>query len=286
MPRNSAGVYSLPEAPFVSNTPISSSATNSNNSDIADAMTDSLSRNGQGGMNALLGLALSGFSYTSDPDTGMSRSAANTQVITVGGSNWTFTTTDVTSPTGTSLQSLVGEIRMWAFLTAPTGWIFMRGQACTTAYPLWRAALIADGNRYGTSGGDPLFPDMRCVVPAGYDPPPSRGLLTGADVIGAELGVQSRTLLTGNLPAYTPSGDVPAVALASGVTSQFGTTVIAPPGGGTPVTVMVPNASGGSTLSVTGTVDPVFNGTAQGGAATAFGIVQSTLILNFIGRAA
>ena len=41
MPFNSAGVYSLPEAAFVTNTTISSSAVNSNFSDIASALTTS-----------------------------------------------------------------------------------------------------------------------------------------------------------------------------------------------------------------------------------------------------
>lgn len=282
MPRNSAGTFSLAEAAFVSNTPISSSAVNSDLSDIADGLTDSLSRNGQGGMNAALGLALGGTFYTSDPDTGISRSAANTQVITCGGENWTFSSTDLTDPSGTSLQSLIGEIRMWALVAAPTGWIFMRGQACTTTYPLWRAALIADGSRYGTSGGNPLFPDMRCVVPAGYDPPPSRGLLTGADVIGTFLGVQNRTLLTANLPPYTPAGTYSA-SLVGGVTAQFGSQLNGF-GINTPTTILTTGT--GNTLSVTGTVSGSITGTAQGGTSASFGIVQPTLILNFIGRAA
>ncbi len=122
MPRNSAGTFSLAESAFVSNTPISSSAMNSDLSDIADGLTDSLSRNGQGGMNAALGLALGGTFYTSDPDTGISRSAANTQVIRCGGADWTFTATDATAPDGSSLLPLIGEVRMWALPTAPTGW--------------------------------------------------------------------------------------------------------------------------------------------------------------------
>lgn len=283
MPRNSSGTYTLPEDPFVANTPISSAAVNSDLDDLGDAITESLSRSGEGAMLTTLGLAVSGFSYSADPDTGMSRSAANTQVVTVGGEDWTFTEDDLTAPDGTSLLPLIGEIKMWALPTAPTGWQLLIGQACTTSYPLWRAALIAAGNPYGTSGGDPLFPDMRCVVPAGKDT--SRGLLTGSTVLGALLGEQSRTLLTANLPPYTPSGDIPAEALSSGVTSQFGTTVQGF-GAANPATVMVVNGGGGNTLSVTGTVDPAFTGIAQGGTSTAFSIVQPTIVINFIGRAA
>ncbi len=281
MPRNSAGVYSLPESPFVANTPISSSATNSNNSDLASAMTDSLSRDGQGGMNAQLHLALSGFNYSSDPDTGMSRSAANTQVVTCGGEDWTFTATDLTAPDGSSLAPLIGEIRMWALSTAPSGWLLMQGQACTTSYPLWRAALIADGNPYGTSGGDPLFPDLRCTVPAGKDT--SRGLLTGATVLGALLGAQMVTLGTTNLPPYTPSGPVSAPTIT--INGQNAGTLTF---GGAPQTLAPPPGVGGVTVvPLTATASaPNFTGNAQGGASTPFSVVQPTIVINFIGRAA
>ena len=47
MARNGSGTFSLPQAPFVTNTTISSTATNSNNSDIAAALTQSISKDGQ-----------------------------------------------------------------------------------------------------------------------------------------------------------------------------------------------------------------------------------------------
>lgn len=278
MPRNSAGVCSLAESPFVAQTPISSTAMNSDLSDIADMLTGSLSRTGQGGMSALLGLSLSGFNYSADPDTGVSRSAANTQVVTCGGEDWTFTSTDLTTPSGTSLLPLIGEIRMWALSTAPTGWILLQGQVCTTSYPLWRAALIGDGNPYGTSGGDPLFPDMRCVVPAGKDT--SRGLLAGSTVLGALLGEQSKILLTGNLPPYRPTGTVskPTITVTGGNGATSGlVSAAAPPATGAAVGAVI-----GASLDTT----PVFTGDDQGGLGTPFGVVQPTVIINFIGRAA
>lgn len=283
MPRNTNGVCTVEEAPFQSGTSISSTQTNSNNADFASMLTDSLSRSGDGGMTDQLSLDATGFNYAVDPNTGMSRSAADTQVITCGGANWTFTATDFTAPGGVSLLPLIGEIKMWALPTAPTGWLLLIGQACTTSFPLWRAALIAASNPYGTSGGDPLFPDMRCVVPAGKDT--SRGLLTGSTVLGALLGEQSRTLGTSNLPAYTPSGDIPAASITGGITGQFEVSLQGF-GASSPKNVMVQNAAGGSSLPIAGTVDPVFNGTAQGGTSTAFGIVQPTIVINFIGRAA
>ena len=85
MPRNGSGSASLAEPAFVPNTPISSSAVNSDLSDIADMLTGSLARDGQGGMTSVLPLANTGFSYLTDPNTGMRRTAADTQAISAGG---------------------------------------------------------------------------------------------------------------------------------------------------------------------------------------------------------
>lgn len=281
MSRNSAGTYSLPEAPFIANTTILAGVTNSNNSDIADALTDSLSRTGLGGMSTALSLATGGFFYASDPDTGMSRASANTQVITVGGEDYTFTADDLTNPDGISLLPLIGEIRMWARTTAPTGWILMRGQAATTSYPLWRAALIADGSPYGTSGSDPLFPNMQCVVPAGLDAT-SRGLLTGSTVLGALLGVQTKTLLTANLPPYTPAGSVTVGAHSHQV--KYSLTNVA--AGVNPVVATINTGQPVTGNSESATPSGSFTGTAQGGTSDPVSIVQPTIIINFIGRAA
>ena len=50
MPRNSSGVYTLPQSPFVAGTAILSSAVNSNFSDIASALTGSLATDGSATM--------------------------------------------------------------------------------------------------------------------------------------------------------------------------------------------------------------------------------------------
>lgn len=57
MPRNSSGVYTLPQAAFVAGTVISSTAMNSNLSDIASALTQSIATNGSSVMTAPLVLA-------------------------------------------------------------------------------------------------------------------------------------------------------------------------------------------------------------------------------------
>jgi hypothetical protein len=85
MPRNGSGSASLAEPAFIPNTAISSAAVNSDLSDIADMLTGSLARDGQGGMTAVLPLANTGFTYLTDPNTGMRRTAADTQAISAGG---------------------------------------------------------------------------------------------------------------------------------------------------------------------------------------------------------
>lgn len=85
MSRDSNGTYTLPESPFAPNTVISSSVMNDNNDDIADALTDSLSRTGDGGMQAALSLDTDGIVYTSDPNTGLHSTNTDTQALFGGG---------------------------------------------------------------------------------------------------------------------------------------------------------------------------------------------------------
>jgi microcystin-dependent protein len=268
---------------------------NSDFSDIASAITDSLSRTGQGGMTAQLGLALSGFNYTSDPDTGMSRTGANQQAVTVGGSNWTFTTTDLTAPDGTSLLTafapIPGEVRAFMGATAPAGWLFMRGQACTTSYPRQRALLVADGNKFGTSGGDPLFPNMQCVLPVGLDAT-SRGLLTGSTVLGALLGAQSQTIAQANLPnvSLTTSiasgqGSHPHSVINASTGEKVGYITADGGGSGPPVGLGL-NTGNDLPLTAANATLPAMTGTTPlGGSGTALSVVQPSLVLNFIGPA-
>lgn len=281
MPRNGSGTYTLPEPPFVPNTPIASGPMNSDLSDIGVALTASLPRDGQGAMTAVLPLANDGFAYAADPDTGMSRSAANTQKITCGGSDWTFTSTSLTAPDGTGIGPLIGEVRMWMLPTAPAGWVLVQGQVCSSSYPLQRAALIAVGSPYGTSGSDPLFPDMRCRIPAGRDT--ILGILTGATVLGAQLGTQDVTLSTTQMPAHThplaiDSGGVDHTNPVFEPTGNVGTAAGAQPAAGPRAASNTGNAS--SYLH-----NHTGSATATGGSQSHMN-VQPTIVLNFITRAA
>lgn len=82
MPRNSSGTYTLPAGnPVVTNTVISSIWANTTLSDLATAMTDSLSRTGEGGMLAPLELdagtiGAPGLSWTTETTSGLYRAGA------------------------------------------------------------------------------------------------------------------------------------------------------------------------------------------------------------------
>jgi hypothetical protein len=93
MPRNSSGVYSLPAGnPVVTNTTISSVWANTTLDDIATAMTDSLSRSGDGGMLAQF-LAVAGtvgapgISFSLDPTAGIYRNASGDLRMAIAGAD-------------------------------------------------------------------------------------------------------------------------------------------------------------------------------------------------------
>lgn len=91
MARNPSGTYTLPAGnPVVDGTTITTTWANQTLSDIATALTESLSRSGQGGMLAPLKIVdgsegAPGLIFGLDPDTGMYRIAANELGIAVAG---------------------------------------------------------------------------------------------------------------------------------------------------------------------------------------------------------
>jgi len=163
--------------------------------------------------------------------------------------------------------------------TAPnSSFVFPYGQAINrTTY----ATLFAlTGTAFGVGDGSTTFnlPDLRGRVPAGKDDmggsAANRITNAGSGIVGTTLGASSTaetvTLVTANLPAYTPAGTI----------NLSGNTSIATTNG-------IPNVPGGATFAaVTGTtaVAATFSGTAQGGTSTAFSKVQPTIICNYIIR--
>lgn len=91
MPRDSNGVYTLPAGnPVVSGEDITSAWANSTLTDMANALTGSLSRTGQGGMQATLlfgdgTVSAPGIAWTQEPGTGFYRAGTNDMRVAVTG---------------------------------------------------------------------------------------------------------------------------------------------------------------------------------------------------------
>jgi microcystin-dependent protein len=99
--------------------------------------------------------------------------------------------------------------------------------------------------------------------------------------IGAIGGNQSRTLLTTNLPPYTPIGSITNGAISVSLNTGGLQVVLFPGSSG------AAGAGSGNTIPVNLTASAsqgtsTFTGAAQGGSSTAFSIVQPSITLNYI----
>lgn len=290
MPRNGSGSYSLPQAAFVAGTTISSASMNSDLSDIATALTGSLPRDGQAGMTGQLkipdGSSIApALTFSNETNTGFIRPNANQIGVVINGIQ-----VELFSAAGITGGVPAGVVTDFAGAAAqvPAGWLLCFGQAISRAA---NAALFAAiGIVWGSGDGSTTFnlPDYRdyALVGKGDMGGSDAGRLTTAFygtspvVLGNAGGVQSRALITGNLPAYTPTGTVPITdpghthSLANACLNTAGQT-----GGGSFAGGLQTTA--GTNSSTTG-ITASFTGTAQGGSATAFGLVQPSIIVNKI----
>ena len=299
MSRNGSGVYTKINT-FVSGNPITAAGHNQNWDDVATEITNSVAADGQttmtGPLKAASGTANApGITFASDPDSGLYRIGSNNVGVAVNGAKVIDVATTGATVTGDMNATTVkqnsfallpvGITFPYAGTSAPSGYLFCSGQAVSrTTY----AALFAvTSTTYGVGDGSTTFnlPDLRGRVVAGKDDMVggSANRLTNADdglngdTLGATGGGETQTLVTGNLPAYTPAGSVTSTIIDGGAVF-YGFNV---PGtntgfGGT--------STGGDRRAATDelTVTSTFTGNAQGGTSTAFGVVQPTLILNYI----
>lgn len=178
----------------------------------------------------------------------------------------------------------IGGFLDYAGTTAPnSAFVLPYGQAISRSTYSTLFSLVS--TTFGTGDGSTTFnvPDLRGRVVAGKDDMggSSANRLTNADdglngdTLGATGGGETQTLVTGNLPAYTPSGTVTTTASVSGYPVISNTT--GPLGyGGT--------ANGGNLGASLQTYSSTFTGSAQGGTSTAFGVIQPTIILSKIMR--
>lgn len=301
MARNGSGTYTKVNT-FTAGNTITAAGHNQNWDDLASEMTNSVAADGQtsmtGPLKAASGtVAAPSLTFASDPDSGVYRIGANNIGVAVNGAKVLDVATTGLTVTGTVEGTAVkqngfsllpaGIIFPYGGTNAPSGYLLCYGQEVSrTTY----AALYANiGDNFGSGDGSTTFnvPDLRGRVLAGQDDMggTSANRLTNADdglngdTLGATGGGETQVLVTGNLPAYTPSGtlsgitstqtNIPSGQSASSSSSAGGARNQADWGGGS-----------GTLGQITSTGS--FNGVAQGGTSTAFGIVQPTIIVNYI----
>lgn len=301
MPRNGQGTYSLPQPPFVAGTVISSSAVNSDLSDIASALTGSLPRDGQAGMIGVLKLpdgstTVPSLAFNNDATSGFSRSVVNnvTQLgVSIAGANiGYFTSTGWEGPVTGALSGNgsvpVGTVVDFAGSTAPSFWYLCFGQAVSRT--TFSALFAIIGTTFGSGDGTTTFnlPDFRGSLTFGSDNMggSAAGRLTstyfGSDptVIGDRGGVEDYQLVRANLPNVAPSfsGAQQSWPVTSSTGSNFWTASAAfvfSTGTG-------PQSIGQATASVTvtpsGTVQSINGGVTQ----TNFALIPPAMIINKI----
>lgn len=190
MPRGIDGSYSLPNGSLVTvGETITPSQHNPPLQDIAQAMTDSLSRDGRGGMRA----AFNGGGFRA---TNLAAGVQPSDAVIMS---------QLTAGSGVPAGTIVD----FAGLAAPTGWLICAGQ------PLSRSdfadLFAAIGTVYGAPSGATFnLPDCRGRVSAGRDVDSSgfAGRLTtpNSQTLGAAGGAQSVTLTVGQMPSHTHTG--------------------------------------------------------------------------------
>jgi microcystin-dependent protein len=179
----------------------------------------------------------------------------------------------------------IGAMIDFAGTTTPnSNFVFPYGQAISrTTYSALFALL---GTTFGTGDGSTTFnvPDLRGRVIAGKDDMggSAASRLTGTSItvggattLGGSGGSETKTLITANLPAYTPSGSISGIASSVETTVQRNASNITVGTGGSN-TIGVANPG---VVTVNGN-QYSFTGSAQGGTSTAFAIVPPTLVLN------
>lgn len=219
-------------------------------------------------------------------------------------------TTDKIASTAVTLAKLAtevvnrlvpaGTVVPYAGTTEPSGWLFPYGQAVAQAtYPSLYAAIGTTYNTGGEGAGNFRLPDLRGRVVPGKDNMggSSANRLTDADdglngdTLGDTGGVETQVLVQGNLPNvnFTVSGITLSNPAPTGITlTNLGTlkgNVITPSGtdavvgiGGAGAAITLTQNTQNTTVATQGTA-------ASGGSGTAFGVVQPSIILNYLIKA-
>lgn len=252
-------------------------------------------------MTAELPLANAGFSYSSDPNTGMHRTGADAQAIECGGVDVIEVATtgatvngalEVTGPITSGGVAIIpvglGPLP-WSGTAAPAKWLLCRGQSLLRAsYPdLWAFASseIALGNTFFTNGdGSTTFTIKDMSGGTAFGSNNGTGRLTTAnsgvdgDVLGSVGGSPDQTILQSNLPNvnFTTTGTVTVfTGGVAGLGVVSGSSASSAQGGG---------AVGLYPTAAYGNLTAAFSSglAASGGSGTALKTQPRTVITNYI----
>jgi microcystin-dependent protein len=172
------------------------------------------------------------------------------------------------------------SVDFWGTTAPNSSFVLAYGQAISRT--TYSTLFSMFSTTYGSGDGSTTFnvPDLRGRVVAGKDDmggsAASRLTSVGLGVAGTTLGnagsTESYTIITSNLPPYTPAGTVgPQLSFTYTPGSNYNVTG---------------SSFGVSTIAVSGLASTVnlasqsFTGTAQGGTSTAFSRCQPTIISN------
>lgn len=271
MPRASDGTHSLPPGTLVSSgDTVLVSQHNPAMQDISTSLTNSLDRDGRGGMRANLPM---------------------------GGKRITNLAAGVDSADAATMAQLsnasgapIGAIFDYAGSTAPSGYFLCYGQAISRS--TYADLFAAIGTTYGSGDGSTTFnlPDCRGRSRFGKDDMGGAGAsrLTNAasgvsgDTLGATGGAQTVTLTESQMPAHTHT--------LSGSTSSGGahthTTFLSPTGGAAAPGGGFVAGSGSSSTSSNGAHTHTLSGSAAStGGGGAHNNVPPAIVFNTIIRA-
>ena len=247
MPRNGSGSYVLPQPAFVPNTTISSAAVNSDFSDIATALTGSVSADGQTSITGQLkfpagSAAAPSVTFGVDLSSGLYYNSSKILSLSTGGVDTVFINGNNAGVGNNgallyygngAILNPVGMVTDWAGAAAPAGWQLCYGQAISrTGYP---ELFTIIGTTYGSGDGSTTYnlPDLRGRATYGVDnmggTAAGRISVAGDNfdgtVLGSSGGYQNQTLSQANLPNV-------AFAVLTSVTGTASSTVSIPSGQG------------------------------------------------------
>jgi len=178
-----------------------------------------------------------------------------------------------------------GGMDYWGTTVPNSNFAFPIGQAISRT--TYSALFAIMSTTYGVGDGSTTFnlPDKTGRVSAMKESSATRLTSTYFGASGATMGAtgggESSTLVTGNLPAYTPAGTVSngAITFPSSRVSSVAT-------GGTSAITTGSDAGGGSLTTALGPsqASSTFTGTAQGGTSTPVRTVQPTIVCQYIIR--